>query len=492
MVLCWTLVGVVHTSHARAIEAEVQSTTDAQFYTLSSPYGDPLIRRRRYTQTLGLAVYDIGGDSVGFGPRLSFKMRMRLDSDFGQEGVERSPNSAGRFIPGLEQSPVDVMYAYLEGERYLGGWLGFRVGRQYTTDALGWWSFDGGLVRLTTPVYFQAEAYGGFEQRGGLPALLATSRYTADGVYRGNRSELEANQYPYYLEESKLAPAYGFALESSGVSWIHGRLSYRKVINRDTVVVSPFADAGGGFVTVGGDRVSSERIGYSARLSAESLGAVRGSVVYDFVNQLFSEHALAADWYATEKLTVGADYDYYYPTFDADSIFNWFTHEATTTYLGRAEYRASRRFDVALSGGARVFRTEGDSATYASTFDRSESGMLTDVLGNAGGRYRWRDGSVELRSMGETGKRGHRVGGDVTTRQAFDYGLYDAMVVLSLYDWNDDLRSQRDATSFGYVLGGGYSPLERTRLGLEWEHSMNRLVGQRYRVLATLDVTVLK
>jgi hypothetical protein len=474
------------------MEAEVQSTTDAQFYTLASPYGDPVVRRRRYTQTLGLGVYDIGADGVGFGPRLSFKLRMRLDSDFGQEGAELSPNNAGRFIPGLQQSPVDVMYAYLEGERYLGGWLGFRLGRQYTTDALGWWSFDGGLLRVTTPAYFQVEAYGGFEQRGGLPALLATSRYTADGVYRGNRSELEAAQYPYFLEESKPAPAYGFAIETSGVSWVHGRLSYRKVINRDTVVVSPFADAGGGFVTVGGDRVSSERIGYSARVSSANLGAVRGSVVYDFYNQIFSEHALAADWYTTDKITVGADYDYYFPTFDADSIFNWFTHDATTTYLGRAEYRHSRRFDVALSGGARVFRTEGNADSYASTLDRSASGVLVDALGNVGGRYRWQEGGVELRSVGETGDRGHRVGGDITTRQAFDDGLYDAMVMLSLYDWSDALRPQRDATSFSYVLGGGYSPLSRTRLGLEWEHDMNRLVGQRYRVLATVDVTVLK
>jgi len=84
------------------------------------------------------------------------------------------------------------------------------------------------------------------------------------------------------------------------------------------------------------------------------------------------------------------------------------------------------------------------------------------------------------------------VGADLTTTKTFEGGLYDALVVLSLYDWEDALRPTRDATSFGYVLGGGVSPFERTRLGLEWEHDMNRLVGQRYRVLATLDLTILK
>jgi len=52
---------------AAAFETEVDATTDAQFYTLRSPWGDPLIRRRRYTQTLGLGVYDIQGPDELYG-----------------------------------------------------------------------------------------------------------------------------------------------------------------------------------------------------------------------------------------------------------------------------------------------------------------------------------------------------------------------------------------------------------------------------------------
>ena len=58
------------------------------------------------------------------------------------------------------------MVAYLEGRDYFGGFFGFRLGRQYVIDPLGWWSFDGALARLSTPVFFAVEAYGGFEQRG--------------------------------------------------------------------------------------------------------------------------------------------------------------------------------------------------------------------------------------------------------------------------------------------------------------------------------------
>lgn len=484
--------------HALGYEAEVAATTDAQFYTLRSPWGEPVVRRRRYTQSLALHVYDLQGDFVPFGPQLTFKARLRLDADFAKEDYERDPNQPGTFVPGLEQAPVDVMYAYLEGRNYLGGWVGFRAGRQYVTDSLGWWSFDGGLVRLTTPAYFQVEVYAGFEQRGGLPVMLGTERYSGDGVYRGNRDELDLNQNPYFLRESQLAPAYGVAVESSGVHWVHGRLSYRKVINRDRVVVSPFADTGQGFRRVGGDRVSSERVGYSLRLSDPGLGAVRGSIVYDLYSQVTSERALALDWYTTPEFTLGADYDYYYPTFDGDSIWNWFTHSGMTTLLGRTEWRPSRRFDVALSGGAKMFETEGDSGSYGTVEqtgadpDRSETGRLTDALANVAGRYRWSDGSVGLRGMTETGRRGHRLGGDVTGTQDFEHGLYDTLAIVSLYDWEDDLRPSRSATSFSYVLGGGVRPFDETRFGVEWEHSVNRLVGQRYRVLATLDLSVLK
>ncbi|MCA9647050.1 MAG: hypothetical protein KC492_40455 [Myxococcales bacterium] len=482
---------------AQAMDAEVTARVDAQFYTLQSPYGDPLVRRRRYTQTLGLAVYNLQGDYVPGEPQLFARALMRLDADFGQESPERDPNRGDRYIPGLEQAPIDLMYAYIEGRNYAGGMLGFKLGRQYVTDALGWWSFDGGSVRLTTPAYFHVDVYGGFEQRGGLP-MLSTSRFESQGVYRGTRNDLQQTDYPSFLEETKPAPAYGIAIESEGVHWLHGRLSYRKVINRDEVLLTPFGDQTGGYHFVKGDRVSSERVGYALRVNPGELGSVQGEVVYDLYNQVFSEYGGGVDAYVTPQFTVGADYDYYLPTFDGDSIWNWFTHNGQTTLTGRTELELSRDIDVALSGGARLYKTDGDPVTYGayqeSTLepDRDSIKTLVDHFGDLSGTYRWPAGSVNLRSMLETGERGHRYGGDVTTRQAFDNQRYDAMLNLSLYDWSDALRPQRDATSFGYVLGLGHQLVEDARVGVEWEHFTNRLVGQRYRVVATLDFSLLR
>jgi hypothetical protein len=479
---------------ARAYETEIDAALDAQFYSFQSPYGEPVVRARRYTSTLGLALYDLQSGKSVRGPVLSFRSRLRIDADFGKDPGESDPNSP-RFVPGVKPAPLELMYAYLDGQRYFGGLVGFRLGRQYVTDVLGWWSFDGALVSLDTPAFLRIEAYAGMEQRSGLP-LLGTARYQADGVYRGSREGLADEQWTSFLEQSSIAPAVGVALATTDLGWLDARLTYRRVVNRDTVLVSPFTDDGGGLVYVGGDRVSTERFGAAARLEDFDLGAIFASTVYDLYQQATSELDAGVDAYVTSRLTLGVDYEYFLPTFDADSIFNWFTRAAQTSLTARADARFSRRLDAALRGGVRVFESLEEPRDAAATGAAAPATTELDVIGSLGGGYRWNDGSVSARSVLETGDRGHRVGGDVTTKKTFDAGYYDTLVVLSLYDWEDSLRPERYATSFSYVLGGGISPgidvLNTARLGIEWEHAMNRIIGQSYRVLATLDFSVLR
>lgn len=482
-------------AQARAYDAEVEASSAAQWYTLTSPYGDPTVRRRRYTQTLGLSVVGLADRDRPYDPDLTFRARLRMDADLGQDAVERNPASE-RYIPGLQQTPFDVMYAYLEGRNYLGGPLGFKLGRQYVIDPLGWWSFDGALVSVTTPAYFAVEALAGYEQRGGLP--LSSQRFEADGVWRGDRDKLQTAQHLSYLAESRLAPAYGVSAYATGLHWLHARLAYRKVLNRDLVTLPQYQDRGGGWTQLGGTRVSTERFGAMAGVSHEKLGSAEGTFVYDLYSQRVSEVAGRLDSFVTESVTLGVDYDYFVPTFDADSIWNWFAHEGMTTIVGRGAWSLDRHLDLAGSGGIRTFRTEGDPGRTATVAPLVEAPALdpathsmSDALGSLGGRYRWGDGSVAVRGMLETGQRGHRTGGEVTTRKQFEEGLYDALAVVSLYDWNDALRPERSATSLSYVLGGGVTPFTHTRMGLEWEHSTNRLVGQRYRLLALLQISVL-
>src|SRR4030095_4782230 len=96
---------------------------------------------------------------------------------------------------------------------------------------------------------------------------------------------------------------------------------------------------------------------------------------------------------------------------------------------------------------------------------------------DAGARYELGRGSLALRGGGESGQRGHRLGGDLTGRRRFGSPV-GGVAMLSLWDWSDGLRKDRDATSFGYVLGGGLTPgpnfFARSRVGVELEHQLNR------------------
>jgi hypothetical protein len=445
-------------------------------YEVGGSFGGPAIGRRRYIETLSLTVTDLTSRDSLKSPRLDATVRVRLDGDLGQEPAERDLRRQDRFVPGLSQVPFDLMLAYVDGKNYAGGLLGFRLGRQYLMDPLGFWSFDGGLVRVLTGVAV-LEAYGGFEQRGGL-SMLSTSRFEADGVLRGDRSGLDPSFWPAYLSESRVAPAYGFTLASQRLSFLDARVTYRKVQNQDSVVSAPFPNARGEFETFSAVRTSTERFGASAVAIADGLGGLRGDFVYDLYRLRTTGYSASLDFTPRAPFSLGADVGYFLPSFDADSIFNWFSYMGTTTLTGRARVDPVRQVSVGTSFGARRFDAQGGQS-------------LVDLLGSVDATYRVPDITARLRLMDEHGERGSRRGGDVSLRRLFVQGLYDASTRLSIYAWDDPLRPQTSTTSLTYVLGGGFRPTARTRVGFEWEHSMNSIVGNRVRALCTLDLTVL-
>lgn len=466
-------------------DAQVQADLTAQYYDVLSPYGSPVVPRRRYTHTLGLDVSDIDGETGFLAPELTFRSRLRLDADFGQYGAERDPEQLDQYIPGLEQAPFDLMYAYLEGRHYAGGMLGFRVGRQYQIDSLGWWSFDGALVRLDAPGIVGFEVYGGAEQRDVVP-WLATDRFSADGVLRGDRGQLEANMWPQYLQQSRLAPAYGASVQTLALSHVDARLSYRKVINRDKVLVTTFPEEGESPSYVEDDRISTERVALSLALHDSELGRLGGDVVYDLFIARISEANAALDWYLSSATTLGVAYDYFIPTFDGDSIFNWFVHGPSQGVELNTSSALSQRVDVSGRAGVRIYSAElgADATSTRAWVDKLVAGTL---------RYRLPQAQLRFNADSQWGQTGHRVGGNLSGEHQFYEGYYDSLVAFSLYDYSDALRPQRDATSVGYVLGGGISPevmgVVRTRLGFEWEHLFNRLGGHRFRVLLTLTLS---
>jgi hypothetical protein len=487
----------------RSPDAEVTSETSAQFYDVRSPTGETVLSRRRLISTLGVSVYDLlerdEGDPRGrLGPELTFRARLRYDADYGASSAETDVTNYGRLVPSFARGPVDLMYGYVEGRRFLGGWLGFKLGRQYVTDALGWYAFDGGQVRVTTPYFFALEAYGGLEVRGGMP--LSTPRFERDGVWRGDRTGYDPSLYPSF-QPSDVAPVVGVALDSTGVTWLHGRLTYRRAMNTGASNVSQFASGLTTPASYDGTRVSSERVGYSVDANvAEALGA-RAGIAYDVYLARVASLFASVDVFATKRLTLGVDYDFYQPTFDADSIWNFFASEPMNDLGVRATLVATDRLSLSAGAHARVYTLQTAQISPIASpnidgpgADRSyypSSALAFDEGGNLAARYKWGEGALGVRGSGNFGDGGDRVGGDVYAER-----LLETRYVLegraSLWQWNDKLRPGRDATSVGYVAGVGYRFAPRSQALFEIQHDVNRLVGHRFRAMIWLSVAVSK
>lgn len=482
--------------HARAGDAEITSDTAAQFYEMRSPTGEQVIARRRLTTTLGASVYDlIDTADDPKAPTLSFRVRLRYDADYGGLADETNVTNFGRLVPGFQRGPVDLMYGYLEGRRFLHGWLGFRLGRQYTTDALGWWSFDGGLVKLTSPYFVGAEFFGGLEQRGGMP--LSLPRWERDGVWRGDRGDYDPNAWRSF-QENDVAPAYGAALETTGIDWLHARLSYRRVLNTYQASTSPFGSAAP--VGYGDTRISQERLGYAMDATLGTAAAFKGGFAYDFYAGKMATIYASVDGFIGSKVTVSADYDYYVPTFDGDSIWNFFLAMPMNDVGLRATWDASERLSLSAGVRGRLFQvaTGPEDTEYPS----SPNGLATQNQypsssvspmggGNVSARYRWSQGQFGARGAVDVADSGDRLGMDLYGERTLQQ-RYVLQGRAGVWHWKDDLRPDRDAVSLQTVFGAGYKILPRSLAMAEFEHDMNRIAGQRFRVMLWLSVALAK
>jgi hypothetical protein len=216
--------------------------------------------------------------------------------------------------------------------------------------------------------------------------------------------------------------------------------------------------------------------------------------VYDVYRRHWTALAFGVRAFPAAGLSVGAELDRTRPSFDGDSIFNWFTQTPTSRWLGSIGYSPRKLLRTSASFGFRWVGTQGDpyARDGAPTAARSDA----TLLGSLAGVLSLEPTELSLSTTAEAGDRGHLLGADLGVGHRMGGGRYDSRALVSLYDWDDPLRKDRDATSFSYVLGagmkGGSGLFGRSRFGVEWEHTLNRLVSQRFRVLATLELEVFR
>ena len=483
-------------SRPHSVDPELTVDTAAQFYEMRSPSGQTVISRRRLTTTVGVAAYDLletNGDPHA--PTLVFRARLRYDADYGGTTSETTISDSRAFVAGFDRGPADLMYGYVEGRHFLHGIVDFRIGRQYVTDALGWWSFDGGLVKVTTPFWLALAVYGGLEQRGGLP--FSTARFERDGVWRGDRTDYDPTLYRSF-QQSDLAPAIGAALETTGVSWIHARATYRRVYNTGSSNLTQFVGTTTNVASLAETRISQERVGSSVDASLPDVGGFKAGFAYDLYAQKMGNIYASLDWYAKPTLTVSLDYDFYQPTFDADSIWNFFLSMPMNDLGLRAAWDPDRHWGVAggLHGRLYQLQTMPEAVIQPTTpnvisLDNVYPSSHVEPQGGVdlSGRYRMGDGSLGIRGALDAGKTGDRMGLDVYGERTLET-RYVFKARTGLWQWTDKERADRDATSFGYVLGAGYKPSAKTLFLADFQHDMNRIGGQRFRTMLWLSIAL--
>jgi hypothetical protein len=162
------------------------------------------------------------------------------------------------------------------------------------------------------------------------------------------------------------------------------------------------------------------------------------------------------------------------PTFDADSIWNFFLAEPMNDLGVRASWDATRHWAFAAGARARAFSVQ----TANENVGTIPGSSATSPNGLAAANY---FPSSSLDVMG---------GGNLSARWHFGEGILSARA--GVWQWDDKLRTDRDAVSFQYVLGAGYNLWSRSRVFADFEHDMNRISGQRFRGMLWLSLAVSK
>ena len=114
-------------------------------------------------------------------------------------------------------------------------------------------------------------------------------------------------------------------------------------------------------VSYDGSRISQERIGYGFDGTLPDIGGLKGGMAYDLYNGKFANIFASVDAYVSRRVTLSLDYDYYVPTFDGDSIWNFFMAMPQNDLGARVAWDATDHLDFAAGARARAFLLQSEA-----------------------------------------------------------------------------------------------------------------------------------
>jgi hypothetical protein len=514
---------------AAGYEFAVRTRSIGQLYELRSfrlVGPDLVLGRRRFVQTLGVDVWDIGGLDAERrrrgerrrGPTVAFTGYLRLDHDFGDWTLGRidlgnDAIDAIDAVPELADGAValDLLYGYVSVDD-LAGRVDLRIGRQLSVDALDWWSMDGVTARVRLPGHVLVEVFGGLRVRDASPFGVsaveldgtggADCREYVEGPAPGtgswqliDRSLVIENQalrsdLEYCPQREQLMPTGGLAIEAHGLRALHARAVYRRsqsptvglIGDRDRLAHPDLGLYPDDFGQAPDWGVNEERIAAEVRYHIDvgdrgqiaPWAAARYSLVHGLLDEAAAGVRLRWGDHAIEP-----ELAYAVPTFDGDSIFNVFAIAPTSD--ARLSYRlASRggRLRANAAGWLRRYHGGPDFLGVAYAAGATAGGELG--LGRLG---------LRLELLHDDGYGGRRSGGTAIARWRQSDRL-TAAARLSLLDVaSDDAASVRiDALTGAAQTSATWQLADGVAVHAAVETSADRYTPFQVRAVGVLDL----
>jgi hypothetical protein len=409
------LAGVPAPAHAYEFWLRAQAIGQSyrlREYRLIGP--DLFLGRRRFTETLALRIWDVGDLAAARrqahlpdrGLRISWQSYLRIDHDFGDytAGQVTLPRAMPVRRDALDVTPelgesvasLELLYGYIELAGLFDDRLTVQLGRVLADDGWGATGIDGAAARFELPqAPVAVSASAGFRVRASSPLGLAA--YELDGTSGAACQEYVegptpgsgtwklidrnrmitnhalASDFEYCPQRDVRQPTVGFTLATARLAGFGAELGYRRTWS-DTVGLIDTADRlmypdlglyPNDFGQAPGSGVDEERVW--ARAHGELRAA--GVTIAPYADLRYSLlHAALDRADAGVRLQRGAhtlepSLEYFYPTFDGDSIFNVFSIEPTTDL--RLGYQLAGAVPIHASAWLRAYHHEAGAASYA-------------------------------------------------------------------------------------------------------------------------------
>ena len=438
---------------AHAYEFWLRAQTIGQVYQLRDYRligPDLFLGRRRFTQTLALRIWDVGDLSAtrreahlpDRGLRVSWQSYLRIDHDFGEYtsgrvilqrtiSVRRDALDVTPEL-GASAASLELLYGYVELAGLVDDRLTVQVGRVLADDGWGTSAVDGATGRLAVPeTPLTVSAIAGLAVRAGSP--LGIAAYELDGTSgaacqefvegptpgSGTWKLIDRNRqitnnrllsdYELCPQRDVSQPTLGVSLATATLHGFAGEVGYRRTWSSTPGLIGAV------------DRLQHPDLGLypsqlapatginEERLWARVHGTVRagGVAIAPYADLRYSlltavlDRADAGVRLARGVHSIEPSIEYFYPTFDGDSIFNVFSIEPTMDL--RLAYARTGAFGVRATGWLRAYHHEAGTSSTAGGADAGVQHVFSAS---------WR---ARIDALWDDGYGGRRVGGSAET-----------------------------------------------------------------------------